>query len=216
MFTYKNIAIQWLGHDWFLIKYKDKNICIDPFEIHEFFQADYIFFTHNHRDHLSREDIIKIITPSTILFSPYACEEDLKIFTNIKIFFKQEDTQCVDDFSVITLPAYNIDKFRSPWIPYHPKESWFVGFIFDFDWTRIYHAWDTDIISEMKWLSPDIALLPVSWIYTMTAEEAVKSIEYIIPKVAIPMHYSSIVGTLEDAKYFQEHAQCEIVLLTSK
>jgi len=48
----------------------------------------------------------------------------------------------------------------------------------------------------------------------MTAQEAVNSVEHIHPKVAIPMHYdNNIVGTLEDAKYFQEHAQCEVVLL---
>jgi L-ascorbate metabolism protein UlaG (beta-lactamase superfamily) len=48
----------------------------------------------------------------------------------------------------------------------------------------------------------------------MTAEEAVRSIELIKPQIAIPMHYdNNIVGTLEDAKYLQQHAQCEVVIL---
>ena len=142
------------------------------------------------------------------------CEEKLKDLPNKKIFVQPYEILDLDDFSVKTIPAYNIDKFRSPWIPYHPKESWFVWFVFDFDWTTLYHAWDTDNIPEMEWLAPDIALLPVSWTYTMTAQEAVNSVEHIHPKVAIPMHYdNNIVGTLEDAKYFQEHAQCEVVLL---
>jgi L-ascorbate metabolism protein UlaG (beta-lactamase superfamily) len=47
----------------------------------------------------------------------------------------------------------------------------------------------------------------------MTAEEAVQSLKRILPKVAIPMHYDAIVGSLEDAKYFQAHAQCEVVIL---
>jgi hypothetical protein len=42
---------------------------------------------------------------------------------NKKIFMEQNDNLTLDDFSVKTLPAYNIDKFRSPGVPYHPKES---------------------------------------------------------------------------------------------
>ena len=213
MYTYKNITIEWLGHDWFLISYKDKKICIDPFEIKNSFQADYIWLTHNHRDHLSIVDIEKIITPTTILIAPSVCESDLKDFSNKKILLSQHDSQIVDDFSLTTIPAYCIDKFRSPWISYHPKESWFLGFILNFAWTTVYHAGDTDNIPEMKWLAPDIALLPVSWTYTMTAAEAVESVESIKPKIAIPMHYDSIVGTWEDAKYFQTHASCEVIIL---
>jgi L-ascorbate metabolism protein UlaG (beta-lactamase superfamily) len=213
MYIHKNIKIQRLGHDWFLINYKWKNICIDPFGLKEEFQADYIFLTHNHRDHLSINDITKIIKSKTIIICPLICEENLKEIQNKKIFLEQNDNLDLDDFSVKTIPAYNIDKFRSPWIQYHPKESGFVGFIFNFDWTTIYHAWDTDIISEMEWLSPDIAILPVSWVYTMTAQEAVKSIELIKPQIAIPMHYDSIVWTTKDAQYFKEHANCEVVIL---
>jgi len=47
----------------------------------------------------------------------------------------------------------------------------------------------------------------------MTAQEAVKSIELIKPQVAIPMHYDSIVGTSEDAKYLKENADCEVIIL---
>lgn len=213
MYTYKNISIQWLGHDGFLIIHKDKKICIDPFELKDTFFADYIFITHNHKDHLSIVDISKIIQPTTILIAPIVCESDLKDFSNKKILLSQHDIQIIDDFSVATIPAYCIDKFRSPWITYHPKEAWFVWYIFDFDWTKIYHAWDTDTIPEMRWLNPDIALLPVSWTYVMTAKEAVVSVKYIKPKIAIPMHYNSIVWTLEDAKYFQIHSSCEVILL---
>ncbi len=213
MYNYKNITIQRLGHDWFMIWYKWKNICIDPFEIKDTIQADYIFLTHNHRDHLSLDDIQKIINTNTIIVCPNICEENLKDIQNKKIFLEQNDNLTLDNFSVKTIPAYCTDKFRSPWVPYHPKESWFVGFIFNFDWTTLYHAWDTDIIPEMEWLCPDIALLPVSWVYVMTSQEAVKSLELIKPQIAIPMHYDNIVWTLEDAKYFKENAKYEVVIL---
>ncbi len=213
MYNYKNISIQRLGHDWFIINSKWKIICIDPFELKTTFQADYVLFTHNHKDHLSLDDINKIITDNTIIICPYSCEENLMNIQNQKIFLQQNENLTLDNFSIKTIPAYNTNKFRSPWIPYHPKESWFVWFILDFDWTTIYHAWDTDIIPEMENISPDIALLPVSWIYTMTAQEAVESLKLIKAKIAIPMHYANIVWTIEDAKYFKEHANCEVIIL---
>ena len=65
----------------------------------------------------------------------------------------------------------------------------------------------------MKGLAPDIALLPVSGVYAMTAQEAVESIALIQPKIAIPMHYDTIVGTFADAQYLEDHASCEVVIL---
>ena len=50
----------------------------------------------------------------------------------------------------------------------------------------------------------DIALLPVSGTYVMTADEAVKAALDIKPKIAVPMHYSSIVGSEKDAERFAE------------
>jgi L-ascorbate metabolism protein UlaG (beta-lactamase superfamily) len=70
------------------------------------------------------------------------------------------------------------------------------------------------VIPEMDDLSVDIALLPVSGTYVMTAEEAVAAAKRIKPKTAIPMHYDSIVGTQADAVSFKEALTgiCEIVM----
>jgi L-ascorbate metabolism protein UlaG (beta-lactamase superfamily) len=72
------------------------------------------------------------------------------------------------------------------------------------DGVRIYHAGDTDFIPEMKNLKVDIALLPVSGTYVMTADQAIKAALAIKPKIAIPMHYGAIVGSAEDAIKFKE------------
>lgn len=76
------------------------------------------------------------------------------------------------------------------------------GYIFTVDGQRIYIAGDTDYIPEMKDFKVDIALLPVSGTYVMTAEEAVDAALVMQPKLAIPMHYGSIVGTRDDAGAF--------------
>jgi L-ascorbate metabolism protein UlaG (beta-lactamase superfamily) len=58
----------------------------------------------------------------------------------------------------------------------------------------------------MSATEPDIALVPVSGTYVMTADEAAKAVnEKIRPKkVAIPMHYGSVVGTEKDAVKFKQ------------
>ena len=62
---------------------------------------------------------------------------------------------------------------------------------------------DSDLIPEMDDLRPEIALLPVSGTYVMTVDEAVDATSRIKPKIAIPMHYGSIVGSEDDARKFK-------------
>src|SRR5207253_5928827 len=75
---------------------------------------------------------------------------------------------------------------------------------------RVYHAGDTDAIPEMKGLKPDVALLPVSGTYVMTAEEAAQAAKMVEPKLAIPMHYGVIVGSEQDAQKFKQLATVEV------
>jgi len=67
----------------------------------------------------------------------------------------------------------------------------------------------------MKNFKVDIALLPVSGTYVMTADEAVRAALDMKPKVAIPMHYGSIVGSEKDAKKFADSlkGKIEVVIL---
>jgi L-ascorbate metabolism protein UlaG (beta-lactamase superfamily) len=74
----------------------------------------------------------------------------------------------------------------------------------------------TDLIPEMERLSVDVACLPVSGTYVMTAEEAAESTNRIRLKVAIPMHYGSIVGDDGDAERFKRLASCEVRVLSKE
>jgi L-ascorbate metabolism protein UlaG (beta-lactamase superfamily) len=78
----------------------------------------------------------------------------------------------------------------------------------------IYHTGDTDLIPEMTDIQPDIALVPVSGTYVMTAKEASQAISKIKPKIAIPMHYGTIVGSSKDADDLKEMVtSCQIQIL---
>jgi L-ascorbate metabolism protein UlaG (beta-lactamase superfamily) len=88
-----------------------------------------------------------------------------------------------------------------------------VGYIIEVGGVRIYHAGDTDFIPEMKDLKVDVALIPVSGTFVMTADEAAQAVNEFKPKIAIPMHYGAIVGSIKDAEEFKKKAKVEVVVL---
>ena len=65
----------------------------------------------------------------------------------------------------------------------------------------------------MDSLEVDIAMIPVSGTYVMTAEEAVRAAEKIKPKLVIPMHYGTIVGDRNDAEKFAEQYSGETIIM---
>ncbi len=202
MLEYQGIKIRWLGHDTFIIS-NSKNIIIDPYKLKSNYKADILLITHNHFDHLSEEDIKKIQNIKYAI-APKECEDTLNSMNlNVKIV-KPNDTIKLDDISIEAVRAYNINKINpTTRKPFHPKEDNKVGYIVTINNIRIYHAGDTDNIEEMSNINTDIALLPVSGTYVMTAEEAAEAIKRIKPKLAIPMHYGRIVGSIQDAKKFK-------------
>jgi hypothetical protein len=68
-----------------------------------------------------------------------------------------------------------------------------LGFIVAMNGVGIYHAGDTDLIHEMERFNVDVACLPVSGTYVMTAEEAVESTRHIKLNVAKLRGRSSIL-----------------------
>ncbi|MEM5799318.1 MAG: MBL fold metallo-hydrolase [Candidatus Aenigmatarchaeota archaeon] len=198
VFEYKGVKLEWLGHDSFRIEYKGLKLLIDPFRIKDQ-EANLVLITHDHFDHCSIDDLKRIKGDFEIIAS-YACKN---LLTNFKTtFVKPGDITEKKGIKIEATPAYNINKFREPGKVFHPKEAGYVGFIVVLDEVRIYHAGDTDFIPEMKEVEADIALLPVSGTYVMTAEEAIEAANSIKPKIAIPMHYGSIVGSKKDAMVF--------------
>lgn len=192
-----------LGHAAFKIANGSGVIYIDPFKLPTDSEpADFIFITHEHFDHCSPEDLKKILKEETVIIAPRECAPKInRQFESIK----PGEKKTISSIEVETIPAYNLDKFREVGLPYHPKEDGKVGYILTIDGERLYHAGDTDFIPEMENLANiDIALLPVSGTYVMTAEEAAKTANAFKPKVVIPMHFGDIVGSKKDAEKFQE------------
>ena len=202
---YKDIEISWLHHDCFRIKGGHLVVYTDPYKVSkEYNDADLILITHDHYDHLEQASIKKLVKQDTMLIAPKDCEAQLSEFNNEKVFVSPGEFKEVKGVSIRTLPSYNINKFKEGSEVFHPKGKGNVGYVFIVDGVKIYIAGDTDRIPEMKNIKTDIALLPVSGIYVMTAEEAAQAAEDMKTDIVIPMHYGSGIGTLEDAKKFKD------------
>jgi L-ascorbate metabolism protein UlaG (beta-lactamase superfamily) len=216
LFEYGGVQISWLGHDGFKIK-NAKTVYVDPYEMKGGEEADILLISHDHEDHCSPEDIKKIVSEKTTIITTAESKRKLsKTKAKEILVAKPGQKLLIDDVSVEMVPAYNVNKFRSPGHPFHPKENEMLGFIVTMNGVRIYHAGDTDLIPEMERFNVDVACLPVSGTYVMTAEEAVESTRHIKLKVAIPMHYGSIVGDDRDAERFKMLASCEVRVLSKE
>jgi len=187
--------IEFLGHATFKIK-GSKIIYTDPYDISKDEIADIILITHSHYDHCSTDDIKKISDNKTTIVSSKDCIDKLKSLGGNIIGLEPGRDTNVNGIKISAVSAYNISK------KFHPKSNNWNGYVFEMDGVSYYHTGDTDRIPEMKDINTDIAFLPVGGTYTMNYMEASEAFSLINPKVAIPMHYGSVIGSIEDAKHF--------------
>ena len=193
--------IHWLGHDSFRLD-GSSTVYIDPWKLAaDAPPADLILITHDHYDHFSPDDIARLSTPRTTLIGPASVTAQVDGVAAVTL--SAGETATVGGVTVTGVPAYNIDKFRQPGEVFHPRAAGGLGYIVELDGRRIYHAGDTDAIPEMRDVRCDVALLPVSGTYVMTAAEAAEACRMISAAAAVPMHYGDIVGTAADAARFE-------------
>ncbi len=214
MFEYKGIKLTWLGHDGFRIQ-NGSVIYIDPFQIEGGGpKADIILVSHEHFDHCNVDDLKKVVGPNTTIVAHSQSKPELsKINVKEVRIVKPGDKLSLGDVAIEVVPAYNLNKFREPGKVFHPKEDGKLGWVVTVKGVRVYHAGDTDHIPEMANIRADIALLPVSGTYVMTAQEAAEAAAAINPKIVIPMHFGAIVGSKSDAEAFQKLVKCEVKIL---
>lgn len=184
-------------------------IYFDPIKMDRKYDADYIFITHSHYDHFSKEDILNIKNDNTVIIGPYDIYDKC-----LEMGFSKDRVikvkPCEEyDYGVIrfkTVYAYNLNK------TFHLKESNWVGYVLEFEGKKYYIAGDTDVImdnlSVLK--NIDVAFIPIGGVYTMDALEAAGYVNNIKPKEVVPIHYGMVVGDEKDLIDFINNVDSDI------
>ncbi|HCB99633.1 MAG TPA: MBL fold metallo-hydrolase [Ruminococcaceae bacterium] len=187
----------------------EKIIYFDPFMVEDApHDADMILLTHDHRDHYSLQDIEKVRKEETVFVLPQkmATRSDLPQMAKMVSVLPGNQYE-VEGLSFQTVAAYN------NWKPAHLRRSGWVGYVLQMNHTTYFVAGDTDQNKENSQVVCDVALVPIGGTFTMNAVKAAALINTIKPRVAIPTHYGTIVGKMEDADIFAAHLQRGIQVL---
>lgn len=218
---YAETKITALGHDGFTVEYPEFSFAFDPYDLKdaEIAPVDFVFVSHPHFDHCDPVSIRKLLKPTGKVLAPSACAKELESFSDQLELFEGKEKKQTQHFKYWTVPAYNIDKFRTPGEVFHPKEKGFVGWVVEVGSTRWYHAGDSDLTPEMEALKKiDIAFLPISGTFVMTLEEALRAAEILKPDVVVPMHFGKLLGSVSDAHRFQNllKDQTKVMVLSTE
>ncbi|HSR31504.1 MAG TPA: MBL fold metallo-hydrolase [Anaerolineae bacterium] len=204
--------LHWLGHDSFRLE-GPPVIYFDPWKLKgKPPVADLVLVSHEHHDHCSPDDVEKVSGPDTVIVAAGTAGKQLPGAQVVR----PGDRLPVSGMEIEAVRAYNVNKFRSPGVPFHPKEAEHVGYVVTVEGVRIYFAGDTDHIPEMADIDCDVALLPVSGTYVMTVSEAADAARTLSPPIVVPMHYGSGIGTANDGHRLTELYDGEVILLKAE
>lgn len=193
-------GVRVMTHSAIRIERAGKVLYFDPFSlVEEPKDADMILITHEHFDHFSPEDIAKVRKAETRIVVPEKLEKavlELGFSPDAVTTAAAGDVCELDGVRVEAVASYNVNK------QFHPKSEKNVGYVVTLDGIRYFVAGDTDANEENKKVRCDVALLPAGGKYTMDAKEAAELAAAIAPKVAVPTHYGTVVGTKDDCAAF--------------
>jgi len=200
------VTITALGHASVQIEQGGKVVIVDPVtmmaDLSKAKPADLILVTDIHGDHYDPAAVAKLRKPDAPVVVPQAVA-DMKQIPNPTVMANatmRTNDQSLAGITVISVPAYNIQRGPSPGQLYHPRgrgQGYVVAFsdklaaVRQNQAAQVYVAGDTECVPAMTtWVTNvNAALMPMNLPYTMTPAEAATCVKGFKPKVAIPYHY---------------------------
>ncbi len=209
----RGFALTWLGHSTFkLVTRGMKTVLMDPLvegnpacprEHKTLDKLDVMTISHGHSDHMG-----DAVTLGKKLKPTVVCNYEIHLWLQKKgvattSAMNKGGTQEVAGLKFTMVHALHSSGIEDGGQVVYGGEA--CGFVITLeDGTRIYHAGDTCVHSDMALIgelyAPEIALLPIGDLYTMSPREAAVAARMLKPKYIIPMHYGTfpaLTGTPE-------------------
>lgn len=204
------MKIKYLSHSGFLISNDMYNILIDPYITGNpnavcnanDIKANYIILTHAHGDHLG--DAISIAD---------RCRSCVIAVNELGKYLDRFDLRV---HKMHIGGAYNFDFGRVKFTIAHHGSSNDdgmymgepAGVVLTFEGKNIYHCGDTGLFMDMKLIGEideiDLMLVPIGDNFTMGIDDAIRAVNFVNPKLAIPIHYNTFPVIAADPYQFKE------------
>ena len=211
----QGLEITWLGHSTFKIRHQDKNILLDPWvmnnpacpdNLKKFDAIDTMCITHGHFDHIGDAvELGKQHKPQVVGIFETCLWLQKKGVENTHPMNKG-GSQTINGIRYTMVHADHSCGITDADQILYGGEA--VGYVLTFpNGFKIYHAGDTNVFGDMALIAelyrPDLAMIPIGDLYTMSPVEAAKAVSLLKPKYVIPMHYGTfpaLTGTPEDLR----------------
>ena len=223
------VRITWLGHATFQIEIgQGETVIIDPWlegnpaypKSHSLSRLDAMLLTHGHFDHIN--DAIplgKRFCPKVVgIFE--LCHWLASKGVENTLPMNKGGTQQVGSLKVtMTHADHSCGILDGDQILYGGEAC---GYVVELpDGRRFYHAGDTNVFGDMELIrelyNPELAMLPIGDLFTMSPREAAMACRFLRPKKVIPMHFGTfppLVGRPEQLRaLLKDQPGIEVVAL---
>jgi L-ascorbate metabolism protein UlaG (beta-lactamase superfamily) len=207
------IEITWLGHGTFQLKLQSGEVIVlDPWTDgnpaypsgHKFDRVDAILISHGHFDHIhDAVPLAKQFKPKVVCIFETGEWLKSKGVQNVSAMNKG-GSQAVGPLKVtMTHAVHSCGIVDDGKIIYGGEAA---GYVLRLPDNRaIYFAGDTNVFSDMALIqelyAPELAMIPIGDLFTMSPREAAKACRLLKAKTVIPMHFGTfppLTGTPEE------------------
>jgi L-ascorbate metabolism protein UlaG (beta-lactamase superfamily) len=201
------------GHAAIGIETAGIKILVDPFFSHnpaastsaETVEADFILVTHGHGDHLG--DAIPIAKRTSALLISNAEIANWATTKGVKSHGQHIGGGFTYPFGYLKLT----NALHGSSLPDGSNGGNPVGFLLTTqDGQKIYLAGDTGLFGDMNLIGDeglDLAAIPIGDNYTMGPTDALRAVEFLRPKIVVPIHYNTFPLLQQDANVWAKQVK---------